>query len=246
METLKEYHYVYYSYEEYGRGYFGSRTCRCLPEEDINYFGSFKDKTFKPTQKIILKKDYDSRTDAIQDEIILQRFYKVVENPHFANRAYQTSTKFDTTGTTSWRRGVIGKYTAWNKGLTLKDERVEKYVSKRRGKKRTKQTIKNVSEGLKALGDKHPSKKPERRKHQSEVLKGRQSHFKGKNHKKETKIKMSESHCKKSYTVISPTGDIFIVKNLNDFSIKNGLDSSGMYKVAKGKQKTYKDWIVTL
>ena len=38
METPREYHYVYYSYEEYGRGYIGSRTCRCLPEEDINYF----------------------------------------------------------------------------------------------------------------------------------------------------------------------------------------------------------------
>ena len=91
---LKEYHYVYYSYEEYGRGYFGSRTCRCLPEEDVKYFGSFSDKNFKPTQKIILKSDYDTRAEAIVDEIILQEYYKVVENPHFANRAYQTTTKF--------------------------------------------------------------------------------------------------------------------------------------------------------
>ena len=91
---LKEYHYVYYSYEEYGRGYFGSRTCKCLPEEDIKYFGSFGDKTFKPTQKIILKDDYATREEAYADEIILQEYYKVVENPHFANRAYQTSTKF--------------------------------------------------------------------------------------------------------------------------------------------------------
>jgi len=45
--------YVYYSYEEYGRGYIGKRECKYLPEEDVNYFGSFKDKTFKPTQKII-------------------------------------------------------------------------------------------------------------------------------------------------------------------------------------------------
>jgi len=246
METLKEYHYVYYSYEEWGRGYFGSRTCKCLPEEDIDYFGSFRDKSFRPTQKIILKEDYDSRTDAIQDEIVLQRFYKVVENPHFANRAYQTSTKFDTTGTTSWRRGVVGKYTAWNKGLTLTDERVEKYASKIRGKKRTEQIIKNVSERLKALGDKHPSKKLERRKHQSEVLKGRQTWIKNKKHKQETKSKMSDSHSKKVYTVSSPTVDVFIVKNLNNFSIENGLDSSGMYKVARGKQKTYKGWIVTL
>jgi hypothetical protein len=90
---LTEYHYVYYSYEEYGRGYIGSRTCKCLPEEDIKYFGSFKDKSFKPTQKIILK-SYNTREEAYEDEIILQEHYKVVENPHFANRAYQTSTKF--------------------------------------------------------------------------------------------------------------------------------------------------------
>ena len=91
---LKEYHYVYYSYEEYGRGYFGSRTCKCLPEEDIKYFGSFYDKTFKPSQKIIIKDDYATREEAYIDEIILQQYYKVVENSHFANRAYQTSTKF--------------------------------------------------------------------------------------------------------------------------------------------------------
>ncbi len=93
MEFI-EYHYVYYSYEEYGRGYIGSRTCKCLPEEDIKYFGSFSDKTFKPTQKIILKDDYSTREEAYIDEIILQEYYRVVENLHFANRAYQTSTKF--------------------------------------------------------------------------------------------------------------------------------------------------------
>jgi DNA-binding transcriptional regulator YdaS (Cro superfamily) len=94
METQKEYYYTYYSYEEWGMGYFGSRGCKCLPEEDINYFGSFKDKSFKPTQKIILKDDYATREEAYIDEIILQEYYKVVENPHFANRAYQNTTKF--------------------------------------------------------------------------------------------------------------------------------------------------------
>jgi hypothetical protein len=39
--------YVYYSYEEYGRGYIGQRQCKCLPEKDVNYFGSFHDKTSK-------------------------------------------------------------------------------------------------------------------------------------------------------------------------------------------------------
>jgi hypothetical protein len=94
METPREYYYTYYSYEEWGRGYFGSRKCYCLPEEDVKYLGSSKDKTFKPTQKIILKSDYKTREEALTDEIILQKYYKVVENPHFANKAYQTSTKF--------------------------------------------------------------------------------------------------------------------------------------------------------
>ena len=94
METPKEYYYTYYSYEEYGRGYIGSRKCFCLPGEDIKYFGSSSDKTFKPTQKIILKDDYSTREEAYADEIILQEYYKVVENPHFVNKSYQTSTKF--------------------------------------------------------------------------------------------------------------------------------------------------------
>ena len=91
---LKEYHYTYYSYEEWGRGYFGVRTCECLPEEDVEYFGSFADKSFRPTQKIILKSDYTTRVEANADEIILHDYYDVGNNPHFANRAKATSTGF--------------------------------------------------------------------------------------------------------------------------------------------------------
>jgi general stress protein YciG len=87
------YHYTYYSYEEFGRGYIGKRSCDCKPEEDVKYFGSYRDKTFKPTQKIILE-TYDTATEAIVAEIKLQHFFKVVPNSHFANQVYQTSTKF--------------------------------------------------------------------------------------------------------------------------------------------------------
>ena len=90
---LKKSHYTYYSYEEFGRGYIGKRSCHCNPEEDVTYFGSYRDKTFKPTQKIILE-TYDTAEEAIDDEIKMQRFFKVVENPHFANQVYQTSTGF--------------------------------------------------------------------------------------------------------------------------------------------------------
>lgn len=91
--------YVYYSYEEWGRGYIGKRECLCLPEEDTKYFGSFTDKTFNPTQKIVLSV-FDTREAAYAAEILLHEFYDVCKNPHFANRARQTSTGFysDPTG----------------------------------------------------------------------------------------------------------------------------------------------------
>jgi hypothetical protein len=85
--------YVYYSYEEWGRGYIGKRECYCLPEEDVKYFGSFRDKTFKPTQKIILA-TFNTREEALAAEIALHGFYEIEKNPHFANKARQTSTGF--------------------------------------------------------------------------------------------------------------------------------------------------------
>lgn len=87
-------YYVYYSYEEWGRGYIGSKPsgCTCAPEDDP-YLGSFKDKTFKPTRKIILEV-YDNPEDCIAAEVLLHSFFEVDINPHFANLARQTSTGF--------------------------------------------------------------------------------------------------------------------------------------------------------
>ena len=79
------YHYTYYSYEEFGRGYIGKRSCKCRPEEDVKYFGSYKDKTFHPTQKIILE-TYDTAEELAKAEEILHAFYDVASNPHFANQ----------------------------------------------------------------------------------------------------------------------------------------------------------------
>jgi hypothetical protein len=86
--TKKKYFYVYYSYECWGRGYIGKRECWCLPEEDIKYFGSYKDKTFKPTEKIILQ-TFNSQSEAYNAEIELHEFFQVDINPHFANKAKQ-------------------------------------------------------------------------------------------------------------------------------------------------------------
>ena len=94
---MTKYHYVYHSHEEWGREYIGIRSCNCLPEEDTKYFGSFKDKSFKPTEKIILFV-CETRKEASEIEIKLHDFFDVAVNPQFANKAKATSTKFDTTG----------------------------------------------------------------------------------------------------------------------------------------------------
>jgi hypothetical protein len=107
-------YYVYYSYEEWGRGYIGSKPsgCLCNPMEDP-YMGSFTDKTFKPVHKIILGV-YDSPAECIAAEILLHSFFEVDINPHFANLARQTSTGFISLVKTKAHKeniskGLIGK-----------------------------------------------------------------------------------------------------------------------------------------
>jgi hypothetical protein len=73
--------------------------------------GSFKDKTFKPTQKIIIA-IFETRKEAIEAEIILHEFYSIHLNPHFANRAKQTSTGFN-------QEGIEGRRW-WNNGKERK------------------------------------------------------------------------------------------------------------------------------
>lgn len=86
-------HYIYYSFEPWGRGYIGRRSCACSPEEDTTYFGSFRDKNFSPTEKIVLA-TFASREEAAEAEVLLHEFFEVHRNPHFANKAKQSSKKF--------------------------------------------------------------------------------------------------------------------------------------------------------
>jgi hypothetical protein len=126
------YHYVYYSYEEWGRGYIGVRSCQCLPEKDRSYFGSFFDKTFAPTCKIILS-TFNSREKALQAEVDLHEFFQVHVNPHFANLAKQTTTKFHHGAHTEESKAKIG---AANRGKIRSEELKLFWSRQRRGKKK--------------------------------------------------------------------------------------------------------------
>jgi hypothetical protein len=210
---LTEYHYVYYSYEEWGRGYIGSRTCKSLPEEDIKYFGSYRDKTFKPTQKIILKNDYLTRKEAYADEIILQQYYKVVENPHFTNRSYQTSTSFSVYGlrqSEEHKRKISqarkGKSHMKGMGGMSGKSHSEETKRKMRGRSHSEEAKKKISKATKGrkLTEDHKKKISNSTKGKSKSIteKSKQSVIKramartgipGHKHSEETKRKISKS-----------------------------------------------------
>jgi hypothetical protein len=178
-DSNKKYHYTYYSYQEWGTGYFGSRSCDCLPEEDVNYFGSFRDKTFKPTYKIILKSDYLTRDEAIIDEIILHNFYEVDKNPHFANRSKQKTTGFF--------------YSAY--GTTFSEEHKKKIGEALKGKKHSEEHKRknSLSKKGKVHSEESKRKMSESKKGINHPFYGKVGPTFGKTHSEETKQKISES-----------------------------------------------------
>lgn len=104
------FHYTYLTTNG-DRYYIGVRSCTVDPSEDT-YLGSHRDKSYLPTSKRILGLHFD-RTDAVNAEIFWHNLFDVSRNPLFANKAKQTSTGFDTTGTS---------HAPWNKGMVHTDE----------------------------------------------------------------------------------------------------------------------------
>ena len=90
------FHTVYLSFEPDGRDYIGKHSSKDPYDE---YLGSYKDKSFDPSGKIIL--EY-ARTEAgaVEAEVRWQQVFQVAEDSQFANQSYQTNTKFvlDTRG----------------------------------------------------------------------------------------------------------------------------------------------------
>ena len=212
MSINKKYFYVYYSYEPWGRGYIGKRECWCLPEEDVKYFGSFRDKTFKPTEKIVIQ-TFDTVEEAFLAEIQLQEFYQVDKNPHFANIYIHRSKNFCNNGSEIIRdkisKSLTGikrseetkkKVSESKKGIsTATEETKAKLREKRKGKKPTlgmyhteewkKEHSERMLENNPFKGKKHTE---ETKKLMSEKKKGKPAHNKGKPHSEETKQKIRE------------------------------------------------------
>ena len=222
-DTIKNY-YVYYSYEPWGRGYIGKRECMCLPEEDNKYFGSFTDKTFKPTEKIIIEV-FNTRKEAYTAEAKLHKFYDVKNNTHFSNKGNQYL-----------NRNELFKI----KELRINDENFKKqFISFVKESESIRQILFKL--GLKEAGGNYNSINT-----WIELLKLDTSHFTGqssnKNKKfpKRTREYMEKNAYKYLYTITTPTGEIVITKNLSEFCRDNNLNKRNMWLVSVGRVKSYK------
>jgi hypothetical protein len=228
---MKKHFYVYYSYEEYGRGYIGKRECKCLPEQDIKYFGSYKDKTFKPTQKIILE-TFDSVEETLEAECALHDFYEVDKNPHFANKARQTSEKF-------YCR-AFGEDNPSKRNDVKEKIRVGKLGENNPAKR---------PEVRKKLSDSAKNRRAseETRRKMSESHKGRVSPkgMLGKKLTREQREQIRERKVvrdNKTWIMKDPEGRIHTANNLKYFCEQNNLSDSAMHLVIKGKRNHHKGW----
>lgn len=86
------FHTVYNSWEDNpsGRDYIGKHSA---DDPYDNYLGSFKDKSFNPDNKIVIAYA-TSAEGAVWLEQRFQKVFNVVENDQFANKSYQTDTRF--------------------------------------------------------------------------------------------------------------------------------------------------------
>jgi hypothetical protein len=190
------FHTVYLSFEETpnGRGYIGKHSS---VDPYDSYYGSYKDTSFNPSGKIIL--EYAKTEEgALQAEVRWQKIFEVAEKPEFANRSYQTSSKFnyDLTGFKfseesrgRMRKSHTGvkdteetkrKKSAAQKAAQNRPEVKQKQSKSRKGKPKSPDHILKIKEA-------HNT--PEALQRKREAMVGRDT---GKKRTEGTKLKMSE------------------------------------------------------
>jgi hypothetical protein len=223
--------YVYYSYEEYGRGYIGSRVSKVPPEEDVTYFGSFSDKKFNPTEKIILE-IFNTKEEALDAERKLHSFYDIRNNSHFANKSNLTTIYFSP---------PQEKHKFRITNVEFKNSFIESVNNNESIRKIAIELRMNLN------GSTYDSIKRWIKKLNLDT-----SHFTGMGWNKGKKLgdriteeQKEKSHYKYTYTVTTPTEEIIITKNLKKYCRDNNLNQRNMWLVSVGRVKTCKGYKIT-
>jgi predicted GIY-YIG superfamily endonuclease len=129
--------------------YIGVRSCACAPEDD-NYWGSSRNLPLGKGKDLSTLCDkyilgvFNSRTEAVEDEIKRHSINDVAINPEFWNKAKQTRVGFDTSGMPGWNKGVPSPLKG-KPGFSPSEETREKLRQHNLGKKASDETKAKMS-----------------------------------------------------------------------------------------------------
>lgn len=138
---------------------------------------------------------------------------------------------FYTNELNTWSPNGYNLRAGHGKGIMSEETRA-KIAAANIGKKATPEARKNMSEA-------HRGKtlSPEQRQKISEANKGENNPFFGKKHTQESIDKFS-----KTYTLISPNGEVMTIKNMAEHCRKYNLHKGNMNSMAKGNRPSCQGW----
>jgi group I intron endonuclease len=114
----------------------------------------------------------------------------------------------------------------------LSEETKRKISESNKGRKASEETIKRLSESHKGI-----KMSEESRNKLSMTNKGKKP--------SENTIKGSIEHNQKTYTMISPNGEVVTFTNMKLFCLENNLSNSKLCLVASGKRRSHKGWTIS-
>ena len=243
---MPKWHYVYYSYEPWGRGYIGKRSSNLPPDRDP-YMGSYRDKTFKPTEKIVLA-CFEAQEEALQAEVLLHDFYQVDQNSHFANQAKQLSTGFQSSSGNSTPRSEefrsnmsIQLRKAWQD--PAKRERILAGLKRR---SQSTQWRENHKKSRQCEDFKETMARKARERWNCDDFRQEQLNTIRQITQTDKWKKAHATGCIKNqryaYTLISPNGGVHKPQNLLSFCREHGLNQESIRRVATGQRLHHKGW----
>lgn len=214
METPKEYYYTYAYLRKDRTPYYIGKGCR--------------DRIYSSNRTINKPKD--------KSEIIFLK-QNLTEEEAFKHEIYMISVF----GRKDLGTGILHNKTDGGEGSSgiVKSEECKNKISKsNKGKKRTEE----FKSKMRAIhtGRKRRPFTEETKEKLSQSQMGEKNSFYGRRHTEEVKRKNKESKEVKSFSVISPTGEIIHSQNSNQFCRDNNLCVGSFSKLLNGKRKSHK------